>query len=153
MHWTYKWAKINSSHDCKTCSFTIITFSTAICLKFFYHNCNENYTDRQPCAVFQDCERRRGPPCLLQKLLSWVRLASDSVKGREKTSKAGKVLKNTTSLRRARRWSSFNRGCGCLSPTHKMPVEGKLQTHSGTESSTGSSEWQQLPHSVSAGCL
>lgn len=28
-----------------------------------------------------------------KKLLSWVRLASDSVKGREKTSKAGKVLK------------------------------------------------------------
>lgn len=36
-------------------------------------------------------ERRGGPPCLLQKLLSWVRLAP--VLGREKTSKAGKVLK------------------------------------------------------------
>lgn len=44
-------------------------------------------------VLFQDCERRGGPPCLLQKLLSWVRLAPNSVMGREKTSKAGKVLK------------------------------------------------------------
>lgn len=38
-------------------------------------------------CCFKIVERRGGPPCLLQKLLSWVRL------GREKTSKAGKVLK------------------------------------------------------------
>lgn len=44
-------------------------------------------------CCFKIVERRGGPPCLLQKLLSWVRLAPDSVLGREKTSKAGKVLK------------------------------------------------------------
>lgn len=98
--------------------------------------------------LFQDCGKKRRPSLSPPKAPVLGQAGPRLCTGERENQQSRKGVKNITSLTRARRWSSFNRGCCCLSPTHTMPVEGKLQTHSGTESSTGSSKWQQLPHSV-----
>lgn len=120
-HGTHKGAQPKSAHHLETCSFTSVDTPS------LYPECNVNPPDGQY-ALLQDCERRGGPPPLSPpKRPPVLGQAGATVMGREKQ-QAAKDVTNTTPLS-ARRWSISHRGCCCLSPTWKMPVEAKLPPH------------------------